>query len=524
MRMRTWHWLVASFCSWLLLGPFAGAATNRAITRTGPWGDYEAFPDICKLADGSVFVVFYGGTGHITFPSETSPRGGAVYGLRSTDSGKTWSAPILVADTPEDDRDPHLCQTRDGSLLATFFTYKPYKGPGPWAEDGDVFVVRSVDGGLTWGPPERLPTTYKDQDNLAGVFESGSPVALKDDHVILPLYVEKTRGHYVTVMIHSKDGGKTWGDAVEVDTEQSLTFSYGFCEAAVARVSDGRLITLMRPGMHQAYSSDEGYTWTKATKLPVTGDAPGVLLTSSKLLVATFRYRGTSAMISTNDGASWGRPWQIDTVGGAYSNQVELADGAILCVYYEEGAASSIRVAVFSVEPGIALADLDERWPVPTAPAVPVVGTAIDLRALNGAGKLKITTDMQLRDDAVCPGGQPEAAFDGSTEHMRSAWKAGADALPATYQLELDKEYSLATLGLCLKAGWNGADYAESAQVFLSTNGADWGEPVVTIEDAKTNEVRYFAVSPARPARFVKVVITKADGWPGLNELQLFAQ
>jgi len=516
--MRTWHRLLSSFCGCLLVGLSARADTHRAITRAGPWGDYEAFPDVAKLADGSLFVVFYGGTGHVTLPSAKSPRGGAVYGLRSTDAGQTWSAPILVADTPEDDRDPHVCQLRDGTLLATFFTYKPYKGPGPWSEEGDVFVVRSRDNGMAWSQPERVPTPYKDREHLAGVFESGSPVPLKGDHVILPLYAEKTKGHYVTAVIHSKDGGKTWADVAEVDPEQSVTFSYGFCEGAVTRVSDGRLIILMRPGMHQAYSSDEGYTWTKATKLPVPGDAPGVLLTSQKLLLATFRYKGTSAMISTNDGATWGKPWQVDTVGGAYSNQVELADGAILCIYYEEGRGSNIRAAVFRIEPGIALADLDERWPVP------VVGTAIDLKALYAAGKLRITTDMQLRNDSRCPGSQPEAAFDGSTDHMHSAWKPADNSTPATYQLELDREYGIATIGLCLKSTWGGADFAESAQVFLSTNGTDWGEPVVQVANAVTNKIKNFAVAPPLPARFVKVVVTKADGWPGLNELQLFAK
>jgi hypothetical protein len=516
--MRTWHWLLVALGCWLLPGLAVRAGTQRGITSVGPWGDYEAFPDVCKLADGSLFVVFYGGLDHVTLPTEKAPRGGAVYGLRSEDSGRTWSAPILVADTPEDDRDPHVCQCRDGSLLATFFTYRPYQGPGPWKEEGDVWVLRSTDGGRTWGQPERVPTPYKAKEDLAGVFESGSPVPLKGDHLVLPIYVERTKGHYVTAVVHSPDGGRTWAEVVEVDPEQSLAFSYGFCEGALARLPDGRLIIVMRPGMHQAYSSDEGYTWTRATQLPVPGDAPGLLLTSTGSLLATFRYRGTSAMISTDGGANWGRPWRIDTVGGAYSNQVELDDGAILCVYYEEGKGSNLRSAVFSIEPGITLADLDERWPVP------VVGTAIDLKALHAAGKLKIATDMQLRDDPRCPGSQPEAVFDGSTEHMHSAWKPADNSTPATYQLELDQPYRITAIGLCLKPSWRGADYAESAEVFLSADGTGWGLPVAVLDEAVTNTVRNSPVLPPRPARFVKVVITRASGWPGLSELRLFAE
>ena len=34
---------------------------------------------------------------------------------------------------------------------------------------------------------------------------------------------------------------------------------------------------------------------------------------------------------------------KIDTVGGAYPSLVELPDGLVYCVYYEEGEGSSIR-------------------------------------------------------------------------------------------------------------------------------------------------------------------------------------
>ena len=96
-------------------------------------------------------------------------------------------------------------------------------------------------------------------------------------------------------------------------------------------MSDGRLIILMRPGMHQAYSSDEGRTWTKATRLPHRGDAPTVMLTSKKLLLVAHRHPGTAVTVSADDGATWSRPHQIDTVGGAYPGLAELNDGSILC-------------------------------------------------------------------------------------------------------------------------------------------------------------------------------------------------
>jgi hypothetical protein len=37
----------------------------------------------------------------------------------------------------------------------------------------------------------------------------------------------------------------------------------------------------------------------------------------------------------------------IDTVTGAYPSGVELRDGAVLCVYYEEGNKSAVRARKF---------------------------------------------------------------------------------------------------------------------------------------------------------------------------------
>ena len=202
-----------------------------------------------------------------------------------------------------------------------------------------------------------MPTPYDDYEGVSSVFISGPPMQLKGEHVILPVYGTVPPGHYETAMIHSNDFGKTWGKVSRVDPEQSAKFSYGFCEASVARLADGRLITLLRPGMHQSYSDDEGYSWTKATRLPHRGDAPTVIRTKENVLLCAHRFPGTAISLSIDDGGTWSKPWPIDTVGGAYPGLAELDDGSILCIYYEEGAGSSIRQAVFRVEPGIRLLD-----------------------------------------------------------------------------------------------------------------------------------------------------------------------
>nr|MBC8868968.1 exo-alpha-sialidase [Planctomycetota bacterium] len=182
----------------------ADGATFRKITDTGPWGDYEAFPDVCRVANGDLYVVFYAGYGHVSNPRADLPRGGAVYGLRSSDEGKTWSDPILVVDSPEDDRDPHVARLDNGDLLVSFFDSVYYTEDGKKKRRAQTYVVRSTDGGATWGDPRVVTTPYKDESGIGRrIFVSGPVAQLKGSHVVLPIYYGARAGQYVTSVIHS---------------------------------------------------------------------------------------------------------------------------------------------------------------------------------------------------------------------------------------------------------------------------------------------------------------------------------
>ena len=139
----------------------------RTITDKGPWGDYEAFPGVCQLANGDIYVVFYAGKGHVTNPGAESPTGGMVYGTRSSDGGKTWSEPTLVVDTPEDDRDPHVAQLRDGRVVCNFFTSRYYTENGKRKRDADACLVWSSDNGETWTKnPQIIPVPYEGKQDI----------------------------------------------------------------------------------------------------------------------------------------------------------------------------------------------------------------------------------------------------------------------------------------------------------------------------------------------------------------------
>jgi len=151
---------VAVLSVWAL-GALAAAAQQawlHVCTDAGA-GGYEAFPDVCRLADGRLMAVFYAGYGHVSLPNESLPNGGRIALCTSADEGQTWTAARTLFDGPYDDRDPSVTQLRDGRLICTFFILKPtgetsYTGLG-------TFAVTSADRGVTWDTvPQQISADY----------------------------------------------------------------------------------------------------------------------------------------------------------------------------------------------------------------------------------------------------------------------------------------------------------------------------------------------------------------------------
>jgi len=301
-------------------------------------GAYEAFPDVCRLADGRLLAVFYAGYGHVSHPNAKLPKGGRVSGCFSSDEGRTWGKPFVVVDTPKDDRDPSVTQLPDGTILCNYF-----QGPPVWR----VFVVRSTDGGKTWSTD---PVKVDPPPGLDQIFCSARILRLPDGTLLLPIYGH-TKGikPYASAVMRSTDGGKTWGDGTLIKDDR--THSYGHCEPALVRVPDGTIISHLRPCMCQTESTDAGRTWTTPHKLGFRGDAADLLLTSKGILLTAHRHPGTSLHYSLDHGKTWSANVKLDTVGGAYPSLVERKDGTVLCVYYEEGGGSSIRACRIRVTP-----------------------------------------------------------------------------------------------------------------------------------------------------------------------------
>jgi hypothetical protein len=332
-----WHKLILVLGVLMALNSTWSQGKHQIVCSGAAAGGYAAFPDVCRTKKGDLLCVFYSGYGHVSKPNEQWPNGGRVMAARSTDNGKTWGAPSVVADTVHDDRDPHIASLKDGTLICNWFIAanpsKPLSSKQPHA----VFLSFSKDNGKTWSEPTAVKI------DSPHWFACSAPVReLPDGSLILGLYTESQKAVFGAT-IKSDDKGKTWKDLAPIGEKSGL---YLDAETDVIRLKDGTLLAALRSSKTDLYfatSTDNGKTWSDVKSSGFKGHCPHFLRHTSGAILLTHRLPATALHWSFDEGKTWQGPLQIDTVGGAYPSCVELPDGAVYCVYYEEGEGSSIR-------------------------------------------------------------------------------------------------------------------------------------------------------------------------------------
>jgi len=303
------------------------------VCRDAGAGAYEAFPDVCRLNDGRLMAVFYAGYGHVALPNKELPKGGRISYCTSTDEGRTWSDAAILYDGPDDDRDPSIVQLKSGRLICNFFSLRAVKGgPRPWTGLGSWYVT-SDDLGQTWSAPQQLSATY---------YTSAPIRELSDGRLMVGLYKasDETAQGAVTI---STDGGKTWGEPIDIDNGEFRLDA----ETDVIERKDGSLFAALRGDgktpMCWSVSRDKGATWSVSRSIGFLGHCPYLHRTVDDIILLGHRQPATSLHYSLDEGETWSENVPVDSVGGAYPSMVNLKDGTVLIVYYEEGEGSSIR-------------------------------------------------------------------------------------------------------------------------------------------------------------------------------------
>ncbi len=314
---------------------FEHKLTQRVtVCHDGGAGDYEAFPDVVRLDNGELLCVFYAGYAHVSKPAPQLPNGGRVCAVRSKDNGLTWSNATIVYDDKYDNRDPHIAQLADGTVLCTFFSLD-FDETGNYLRKG-IYLVRSEDNGHTWSEPLCI------KPNFVG----SAPVRqLPDGSLIITLYTGD-HGHFRTAVTRSFDGGFTWDEPVFLTTEADGSND----EADVVLLKSGKLLAAIRPTMNYTTSDDLGKTWTPVKPMGFEGHAPYFLYTSNGVLLLAHRLPNTALHYSLDDGQTWQGPVVVDNVIGAYPSMQELPDGTVIIVYYQEGEGSDIFAKFFKAD------------------------------------------------------------------------------------------------------------------------------------------------------------------------------
>jgi hypothetical protein len=300
-------------------------------------GGYEAFPDVCRLQDGRLMAVYYAGYGHVALPNEDLPKGGRICYSISEDEGNSWGPAQVLYDGPDDDRDPSIAQLKDGTLICNFFSLRktgdPKEERHPWTGLGSWYV-KSTDAGKTWSDPVQLTETYY----------CSSPVReLSDGTLVLGLY-QQIEGEAWGAVLRSEDGGKTWGKEIDIDNGGMKLDA----ETDIIELKDGRLYAAQRNHMGYSISEDKGKTWSVSQPMGFPGDAPYLHRTVDDIIIVAHRTPKTSLHYSLDECATWSENVPVDEAfHGAYPSMVNLEDGSVLIVYYEEGEGSSIRARRF---------------------------------------------------------------------------------------------------------------------------------------------------------------------------------
>jgi hypothetical protein len=245
-------------------------------------------------------------------------------------------------------------------------------GPRKWTSKGP-YILRSYDNGKTWEKEAKLiPTSTPKWNCSAKVRE------MPDGKWLLPVYhSEPSIKAAWGGVIPSLDKGETWEEVVPIGQEANLVLA---AETDVVVLKDNKTFFAALRGdrsvvnMHYAFSKNLGETWSEVKDIGFVGHAPSFTRLSSGEILLSYRafYEKTGyytgLRISRDEAKTWEGPYLIDNKPGAYPSTVELKDGSILIIYYEEGKDSSIRALRFKLPGKMNVNQLGEPKPVETLP------------------------------------------------------------------------------------------------------------------------------------------------------------
>ena len=324
--------------------------------------DNYRIPAITTAPNGDLLVAYDERPKDNGNQGSDAPNPNHIVQLRSTDGGKTWSAPTYIHQGTETGQkvgysDPsYVVDYQTGTIFN--FHVKSYDqgwGGSQAGTDPDnrgiiqAEVSTSTDNGWTWTHRTITADITKDNPWTARFAASGQGIQIQHGpHAgrLVQQYTIRTAGGAVqAVSVYSDDHGKTWQAGTPIGT--------GMDENKVVELSDGSLMLNSRAsdgsGFRKvAHSTDGGQTWSEPVSdknLPDSVDnaqiirafpnaapddprAKVLLLSHSPNPKPWSRDRGTISM-SCDDGASWTTSKVFHEPFVGYTTIAVQSDGSI---------------------------------------------------------------------------------------------------------------------------------------------------------------------------------------------------
>lgn len=320
--------------------------------------EYCAWPAVARTDNGDIVVLY-------TRSEEHLGPDGQILLSRSTDNGRTWEDPVVVYDTPLDDRESGITALRDGRLLAHYHSvfWKPtnYAKLSPSAYEQETlnrWIVHvdspayraaetragswhavSDDGGHTWSQP------------VPGADSVHGGIQLHNGDILVAAY-RKERNHVGVYRAANPLG--VFDKISTVFSPEPETTRFG--EPHILQLASGRVVMFIRataipyddgaPHLFawSSYSDDNGSTWAEPFRTPYWGFPPHLLQLSDGRVVVTYGHRrppyGQRAAVS-DDGVTWLPENEFILRDDApntdlgYPVSIELDPGRILTIYYQ---------------------------------------------------------------------------------------------------------------------------------------------------------------------------------------------
>ena len=172
--------------------------------QVSPNGINSASGKMARLPSGGLVHVYRG-----TNPGTHSSGNGALMGLSTLDSGRTWSSPFVIYDDGDwDDRQEAPGNAPDGRLVIIFAKADTLTG----ARMG-LFSINSTDG-INWSSPVEIGSGITDWIPFGQLYTRGSEM--------FALFYRTGE----CVMYKSTDNGQSWGYLKNIYTQANLVEPY----------------------------------------------------------------------------------------------------------------------------------------------------------------------------------------------------------------------------------------------------------------------------------------------------------